>query len=437
MAREWEQEYKEKLTTPQEAVKLVKSGDTVFLGICTSVAYGLAEALGERKNELEDVTLSCSQVLQPLKILSGDNPGAFRVNTCFMGVQERKMYQKGLADYTSVHLGQVDIWCKETVPADVAFFQVSEPDADGYVTYGSSGVALNCYVKESAKKIVLEINPNVPRVYGDLHKMHISEAYAIVKSDYPIVEYRITSAAPEVETISDFLLEQIPDGACIQLGIGGVADAVGYGLKDRNDLGVHTELMTDTIMKLMKMGVVNNSRKTYLPGKSVVGFSFGSRELYEFSNENPNVYFMPLPVINDPYVIAKNDNVISINTAMAVDLYGQVCSENLTGRQYSGTGGQVDFVRGAQMSKGGKSFIALTSMFKNRKGEKNSRIVTKLPAGAVVTTPRSDVQYVATEYGCVNLKPLTMKHRVEAMISLADPDVRSQLRSEAKEAGML
>jgi len=216
-----------------------------------------------------------------------------------------------------------------------------------------------------------------------------------------------------------------------------VANAVGFGLKEKNDLGAHTELIGDAIMELMKLGVLNNSRKTYFPGKTVASFSFGSRALYDFIHRNPDVYYQPFPVVNDPVNIAKNDNMISINTAMAADIFGQINADNIAGRQHSATGGQVDFVRGAQMSRGGKSFIAMTSTLKDKKGNLQSRIVTRLPLGSCVTTPRSDVQYVATEYGCVNLKPLSMKDRIRAMISLAHPSFRQQLTDDAREAGLL
>jgi len=236
-----------------------------------------------------------------------------------------------------------------------------------------------------------------------------------------------------INTISDYLLDQIPDGACIQLGLGGVANAVGYGLKNKNDLGAHTELMGDSLMELMKLGVLNNSRKSFMKGKTVASFTFGSKALYEFVDHNEDMYYLPFPVTNDPVNIAKNDNMISINTALAIDIFGQVNADNIAGRQHSATGGQLDFVRGAQMSRGGKSFIAVTSTYQNGAA---SRIVSQLPLGTCVTTPRSDVQYVATEYGCVNLKHLSMRERVRAMISLAHPDFRPQLIEDAKKIGM-
>ena len=232
-------------------------------------------------------------------------------------------------------------------------------------------------------------------------------------------------------------MEQIPDGACIQLGLGGVANAVGYGLKKKNDLGAHTELMSDSMMELMKLGVLNNSRKSYIPDKTVAAFTFGSRALYDFVNYNKDMYYLPFPVVNNPVNIAKNDHMISINTALSADIFGQINADNIAGHQHSTTGGQVDFVRGAQMSRGGKSFIAMTSTYTDKNGRLASRIAPHFPIGTCVTTPRSDVQYVVTEYGCVNLKTLTMKDRIRAMISLAHPAFRETLTEEAKNAGFL
>lgn len=424
---------KAKAVTAAEAVQLVQSGDTVYAGTCTSIAYALLDALGDRAAELENVTLTCSQIIRPVRVMRGEDE-AFRTTTYFMGAQERNMQKAGKADYTCVHLSQVDIFCRETAPADVVLLEVSLPDEDGYMSFGASGVALNCYLLEKARNVVLQVNKYAPYVLGENNKIHFSQADAIIFADQELVENPELPVDDTINTISDYLLDQIPDGACIQLGLGGVANAVGYGLKQKNDLGAHTELMSDSIMELMELGVLNNSRKSYMKGKTVSAFTFGSKALYEFVDHNEDMHFMPFPVVNDPVNIAKNDNMISINTALSIDIFGQVNADNIAGRQHSATGGQVDFVRGAQMSKGGKSFIAVTSTYKNGTA---SRIVPHFPAGTCVTTPRSDVQYVVTEYGCVNLKVLSMRDRVKAMISLAHPDFRDELTAEAKKMGML
>ncbi|MDO4395420.1 MAG: acetyl-CoA hydrolase/transferase C-terminal domain-containing protein [Clostridia bacterium] len=430
-------EFKQKTVTPDEAVKVINSGDTVYIGTCSSVAHVLCEALGERSDELENVRITGALIQRPMGIYSGNDPKAFKAISFFMGPQERNMYTKGLGEYTSIHLSQVDIFCKETAPARVAFMEVSEPDEDGYMSYGATGVALHKYVAEKAEIIILQVNKNVPSVYGEDNKIHISQANMVVFADDELSGIDDLLPDDSVKKVSDFLIEQIPDGACIQLGLGGISNAVGYGLMNKTDLGAHTEVMSESFMHLMEAGVMNNSRKTYMPGKTVASFTFGSKKLYEFIDHNENMYYAPFPVVNDVRNIAKNDNMISINTALAIDLTGQVCADNIAGRQYSGVGGQIDFVRGSQLSKGGKSFIAINSSYNDKKKGLTSKIVPRLPELANVTTPRSEVQYVVTEHGCINLKPLTNKARTLALIELAAPEFRAELTEEAKRIGLI
>ncbi len=436
MREEIRREYEARLTTAAEAVKCVKSGDNVFIGTCSSAAGDLSDALADRKDELENITVGCSLILKPLRLLQGEIPG-FRLNTFFMGPQERAAVDRGQGDFTSVHLREIPIWCHETGVPDVVFLEVSPPDENGFMSFSSSGIILHRFMADEAKTVILEVNRRAPYVYGYKNLIHVTEADAIVESDRPLGENHVRDMDETVKRISRIIVDQIPDGACIQLGIGNVATAVGYGLTERNDLGIHSELMSDTLMDLMKAGVVTNRRKTYLPGKSVAGFSSGSEELYRFLDHNENMFYMPFPQINDMTLIGRNDNMISINTAMSADLYGAISADNITGRQFSGVGGQLDYVRGAQMSRGGKSIIAMTSTFTDRKGQRHSRIVPYFPPFTAVTTPRADTQYLVTEYGCVNLKPLLMKDRIRAVISLAHPDYRDELTAQAREAGLL
>ena len=418
-----------KTKTAAEAVRLIKDGDRIYIGTCSSVAYGLLDALWDRREELKGVVLAGGLLINPAEAICD---GYFELVTYFIGPAERKRMKHPGMDFTSVHLSQTDLWSRETARPNVAFFEVSPPDEEGYMSLSAGGVGVGTHILEAAGTVILQINKRAPYVYGEGNKIHVSEADAIVHSDYELPGAPEAPHDEDIAKIADFLLEQIPDGACIQLGIGGIANAVGYRLRDKNDLGAHTEIMTDSIMELMKLGVLNNSRKNYLPGKAATGVAFGSGSLYDFLDHNEDVYFMPFSVLNDPVNISRNDNMISINSAVSIDLFGQVSSETIAGRQYSGTGGQLDYVKGAQMSSGGKSFIAVQSTT-----EKNvSRIVSAFPAGTIVTTPRSEAQYVVTEYGCVNLKPLCMRDRVRAMISLAHPDFRPMLTEEAKSLGI-
>lgn len=333
------------------------------------------------------------------------------------------------------------MWCTQVARPNVVFFEVAPMDKDGNFNFGANGVVLNKYLLETAKTVILQVNSKVPHVMGEHNNIHISKVDLIVEADDE-VEISLAGAGmpdpgPVASKIRDFIVEQIPDGATFQLGAGRIPSCMGYALGKKNDLGVHTEVVNDSIMAMMKAGVVTNKYKQFMPGKTVAGFAFGTRALYDYIDYNENFHFLPLPIVNDPYMMAQNDNFMTVNGCLYLDLTGQVASENIGGVQHSGIGGQVDFVRGGQLSKGGNAFIATESTFQNRKGETGSRIVFGIPKGTPVTTSRADVQYVVAEYGCVNLKALTMKERVRAMISLAHPDFRDQLRDQAKARGLL
>ena len=427
--------FDEKMMTCDEAVKCIKSGDTVYIGTASSTCYELARALGRRSDELENVTIGCSNLFKPLKVLS--DPEHFRVCSYFMGPMERQSQKLGCLDYTSIHLSLVDIWCHETCPPDVAFLEVSLPDENGNMSFGATGVALNKYLLDKAKIVILQINKYAPYVYGEDNRINVKDADIIVRADEEIAEVKNLEPTEEVQAISEYIIDQIPDGACLQLGIGGIGNAVGFGLKDKNELGIHSELMTDSLAFLMQNGNVTNTHKSFMRGKSVVSFSLGTKDLYEYLDHNEDMYYMPFPIVNDKRIIAQNDHMISVNGAISIELTGQVDADNIGGRQFSATGGQLDFVQGAQMSRGGASFIAATSENVNKKtGKKNSRIVAKFPEGTAVTTPRSEVNNVVTEYGCVNLKPMTMKQRAHALIGIAHPDFRDELTEQAKQMGL-
>lgn len=433
-------QFQEKELSAAQAAALVQSGQSVYIGCCTSYARAIADAIAARSEELENVTIGCSNIIPPMSFLDCANPKAFHISTYFMGYEERRALKQGMADFTSVHLGQVDQWCYETFHPDIAFFDVSLPDENGYMSFGASGCCMHTFIQARTDNIILQINRFSPYVTGERTLIHISQAKHVVWAD---VEKEAIPGGPmeadqETDTMSRYLLDQIPDGACLQIGIGGVANAVTYGLRNKNDLGCHTEMMSDALMELMKLGAINNSRPKFIPGRSVVGFAFGSKALYEFLDHNEDMFFGPFPVVNNPVNIAKNDNMISINTAMSIDLFGQVAAEGMGLHQFSGTGGQGDYVRGAQLAKGGKSFLAFKSTLGvNPDGSPKSRIVPYFPPATVVTTPRSDVQYVVTEYGVVNLKVLTMRDRTRALIDLAHPDCRAELTAQAKKMGIL
>ena len=426
----------DKITTAAEAVKCVQSGDRVYVGTASSFAYELMDALWERRDELEDVTILCSMSLKPSKMFSTDHDkrNPFTIETFFLGARERVAHRKhGMPmNFTSFHLSQVDIWCREVGRPDVCFLEVTRPDEDGYVSFGPSGGCMYVYLMEKARTVVLECNAQTPYILGDpTSRMHISRADALILTDSAVSPLPNEEVDEVSQKISDLVLAEVPDGATIQLGLGKVSTAIGYGLMQKNDLGIFSELFSEPMMHLMQNGNVTNTEKGFMDGKSVFAFSLGTAEMYRFMDRNPLIYNCTFPFVNDPVNIAKNKRMISINTAMSVDLFGQVAADSMGWTQQSAVGGQLDFVKGAQMSEGGKSIIALASAFE-KNGKLESKITLRFPVGTAVTTPRSEVQYVATEYGCINLKHLNMADRVRAMISLAHPAFRDQLTEEAK-----
>lgn len=426
----------DKITTAAEAVKCVQSGDRVYVGTASSFAYELMDALWERRDELEDVTILCSMSLKPSKMFSTDHDerNPFTIETFFLGARERVAHRKhGMPmNFTSFHLSQVDIWCREVGRPDVCFLEVTRPDDDGYVSFGPSGGCMYVYLMEKARTVVLECNAQTPYILGDpTSRMHISRADALILTDSAVSPLPNEEVDEVSQKISDLVLAEVPDGATIQLGLGKVSTAIGYGLMQKNDLGIFSELFSEPMMHLMQNGNVTNTEKGFMDGKSIFAFSLGTAEMYRFMDRNPLIYNCTFPFVNDPVNIAKNKRMISINTAMSVDLFGQVAADSMGWTQQSAVGGQLDFVKGAQMSEGGKSIIALASAFE-KNGKLESKITLRFPVGTAVTTPRSEVQYVATEYGCINLKHLNMADRVRAMISLAHPAFRDQLTEEAK-----
>ena len=441
---------KQKTITAAEAVQSVKSGDRVYVGTSSSFAYELLDALYDRKDELENITLLCSMSITPCRMFDTDWPvdippgqkgNPFIFDTFFLGAGERSAHRKhNMAfEFTSFHLSQVDLWMREIGRPDVSFLQVSRPDEDGYFSYGSAGICDHKYVmEETRREIFLESNTGSPYIFGEdnLIRGDHKKVAGIVYTDRNAPELMPDEIDDISRQISEHVVREVPDGATLQLGLGKVSTAIGYDLEQRNDLGIFSELFSQPMMNLMRNGNVTNLCKGFMDGKSVFSFSAGTQKMYDFMDRNPLIYGVPFPFVNDPRNIAKNKKMISINSAMAADLYGEVAADAIGFTQQSAVGGQLDFVKGAQWSEGGKSIIALSSSFM-RHGKRQSKITLQFTPGTPVTTPRSEVQYIATEYGCVNLKVLNMSDRVRAMISLAHPDFRDQLTQEAKDAGLI
>ncbi|SMB99232.1 Acyl-CoA hydrolase [Thermanaeromonas toyohensis ToBE] len=422
-------EYRRKLISIDEAVKMVKSGQTIGAAMTASTPVGLLSALGKRRDELENVRIITALTLGAGfdYFLDPSMKGHFLLESLFYGGYERKGHALGTVSFIPSNGRDWGGLILANNPLDIFWGTASPMDRYGYFSLSLS-LSYEKDWLEAAKLVVLEINPNLPRTYGDTH-VHISQVDYIVENERPLIE--IPPAEPDAidEAIGAYVAELIEDGSTIQLGIGGIPNAIARNLMNKKDLGVHTEMFTDGMVDLWEAGVITGRKKTLWPGKMVGAFALGTRKLYDFVRENLAVEFQRGRITNDPCVIAQNYKMVSINTALQIDLTGQVVSESIGPVQYSGTGGQFETAMGAQKSPGGKSIIALRSTAKNGT---ISTIVPSLPAGARVTLTRAEVDYVVTEYGIAHLKGRSIRDRVKLLISIAHPDFREELRKEAQ-----
>lgn len=433
----WTEEYKRKLISVEDAAKLIKSGDHMIVSPGGSCPIDFLVKLAERIDELTDVTITSGLLFVPLPHLYAKYRGHINHHTVFMGPLERFFLGEGNIEATSYNFSQTDKLFNNVVSANAAIYEVSPPNDKGYMSYGPLGTFANDAPRWKCDRIICQVNAKTPWINGTRSHIHVSEVDYICEADHDLaVAPYVTPSALE-NTMAAYIVEKIPDGACIQLGVGKIPNAVGEALVHKNDLGIHTEMLSDCMLPLWEKGVITNCKKTLHRDKTIAGAAVGTKALYDFIDNNPTVEFLPISYVNDPLTLAKIDNFNSINSALTVDLTGQVCSESIGFSQYSGTGGQLDFVRGSNYSKGGQSFIALSSVAGASKGKPKTRIVCTLEPGTVVTTPRSLVEYIVTEHGIVNLKNKSINYRVNAMISVAHPDFRDQLREEAIQYGLL
>lgn len=411
-----------------EAVKKVKSGDRVFIQSVAMTPHKLIEALCARHEELENVELVHIHTEGAAPYVEPPYSETFHHMAMFVGGNVRKAIAAGNADYIPVFLSEMPLLFRRGIlPIDVAFIQVSPPDKHGYCSLGSS-VDVTLGALESAKIVIAEINPNTPRTHGD-GAIHMLEIDYAVEVDYPIHEVKPREST-EIETrIGTFIADMVEDGATLQMGIGGIPDAVLKQLGDRRRLGVHTEMFSDGLIDLVNRGIVSGEDKVILPGKVTATFVMGSRAVYDFIDDNPEVIMKDAAYTNDTTVIRENPKVTAINSAIEVDLTGQICADSIGPYQFSGVGGQMDFIRGASLSEGGKPIIALSSA--TNKGV--SKIVPYLKEGASVTTTRAHVHYIVTEYGVAHLYGKSLRQRAKALIEIAHPDHREELEKAAFE----
>lgn len=429
----WLDDYNSKLCSIEESVGIIESGDRVYYGGNAAIPQALVRALAQRANELENVQLN--HVL-----LIGDDPlsapgmeGHFRHNSLFVGPADRKAVNDGRADYVPIFLHQIPRLFREgIVPLDVAMIQVSPPDEHGFMSLGVEVLASTAAC-QTAKTVIAQVNEKMPRVLGDSF-IHVNRVDRIVEFTEALPTLDPKPATAIEKAIAQHVVGLIEPGSTVQMGIGGIPDSVYEAMNGPLELGIHTEMISDGGMRAIQRGVVSGVHKTLHPGKVVLTFALGSEELYAFLNNNPLIEAHPVDYVNDPFTVHQHENMVAVNSAIEVDLTGQVCSDSIGPYIYSGFGGQVDFIRGAARSKGGRPIIALPSMAKN--GEM-SRIVPFLKEGAGVVTSRADVHYVVTEHGIANLFGKNLRERVEALIQIADPKFASDLELAAKKRKLL
>jgi len=418
--------YKRKLISLEEAVRLVQSNQKICTAMAASEPAGLLTALAGRKDELENVTIVSCLIMRDYEIFKPEMTGRFLNETWFYGPGDRANHVHGNVTYIPNNLHEAGKKKLANDKINIFWGTATPMDKRGYFSL-SLGLTYEKLMIEQADLVVLEINENLPWTLGDT-QVHISEIDHVVENTIPLVQLPPVEPGEEELVIGQYIAEMIEDGATLQLGIGGIPNAIAQSLMDKRDLGVHTEMFTDGMVDLFNAGVITGRRKTIWKGKMVGTFALGTQKLYDFIDTNLAVEFQQGYVVNDPCVVGQNHKMVSINTALQVDLTGQVCSEAIGNRHYSGTGGQADTHRGAQRSPGGKGIIALRS---TAKAGKISTIVAQLPAGAKVTLGRNDIDYIVTEYGVAHLKGRSVRDRVQAMISIAHPDFRAELREEA------
>jgi 4-hydroxybutyrate CoA-transferase len=428
---EWINKYTSRVVTAKEAVKNIQSNQRLFLTGNVSVPHKLLEALVDYAPNVTDVEIVQALTVGTHDYASPEMTGHLRINTIFVSENVRSAVQAGRADFTPVLLSEFPLLFKKKIlPLDVALIHVSPPDEHGFCSLGVE-VGLTKSAAESADLVIAEVNQKMPRTLGDSF-IHVSKLDYMVPVDYELPDLAMSKGGPNetIKKIAEYCAELIPDEATMQMGIGGIPDAVLKHLYDKKDLGIHTELFSDGVIDLVEAGVITNAKKTLHTGKIIAGFILGSKRLYKWVHDNPLIEFHPTEYVNDPFVIAQNDRMVAINSAIEIDLTGQVCADSIGPMIYSGVGGQFDFIYGASRSKDGVPIITLPS---TAKGDSLSRIVPMLKKGAGVVTSRNHVRYIITEFGIADLYGKPIRQRASALINIAHPSFKDELIAQAKE----
>lgn len=434
----WQEEYeREQISVGQVFEDHLTGNQKIYTGglhVPATIINELIARVG--KGELSGIDLYGNWMNGDITFAGLDvSPQQFRYHTYFAGPNERTGFAGGskCVAHIPVHFSDTNRMLEE-IGLDYAVVQMTPPDAQGNCNIGPLGFEQGAL--RGAKHIIAQVNPRLPRVFGDSHNYHVSAIDAFVLQEEALEDAPVPAPTPEEEKVAELIVDRVNDGDTIQLGIGGIINAIAAGLESKQHLGCFTEMFSDAFVSLQQKGIIDNSRKPFMPGVSVAGYSTGTQRLYDFINENPSMYYCSYDTVCNPTVIAKNDNLVSVNTAVSIDLTGQVCAESIGPRQYSASGGQFDFVRGVKHSKGGRGFIAVTSVAHTKKGPV-SKIVPTLASGSAVTSLRNDVQYIVTEYGVADLRWADIPTRAQRLISIAHPDFRDELTAEAKRLGFL
>ena len=429
----WLEDYRSKLQSAEEAVARIRSGDRVYYAGNAAIPQTLVRALAQRSGDLHDVQLNHVLLVGTDPLSEPGMEASFRHNSLFVGPADRKAVNEGRGDYVPIFLHQIPrLFRERIVSLDLAMVQCSPPDEHGFMSLGVETLA-SIAACQMAKTVIAQVNEKMPRVLGDSF-MHVNRVNAIVEATEPLPTLQPKPATDVEKAIAQHVLPLIEPGSTLQMGIGGIPDSVWEAMEGNLELGIHTEMISDGGMRAIQRGVVSGTRKNMHQGKVVLTFALGSEELYDFLDNNPLIEAHPVDYVNDPFIVSQNDNMVAINSAIEVDLTGQICSDSIGPYIYSGFGGQVDFIRGAARSKGGRPIIALPATAKS--GEL-SRIVPYLKEGAGVVTSRADVHYVVTEHGAANLFGKNLRERAEALINIADPKFRDDLEAAAKKRKLL
>jgi len=430
--RTWQEEYNDKICSADEAAALIKSNDRIAMSGGTSVPYEFSRALSKRAGQIKNVGISMGYAMALFDYMKPENHESFYLETVFVGPMERICMEWGVCQYVPIHLGDTANYIQSS-NINIAVARVTPPDENGFMCRSNFASFLDLETIRNADYMIVEVNKYMPRLVAPEFKIHVSEVDKIIEHHEPIFEIPNIQISESEKRMAEYIADMIPDGSTIQLGFGGLPNAIGYNLINKKNLSIYSEVATPAMKELIDAGVVNGANRSFMKGRKVIaGFCVGTNDFYNYVQDNEDFEFKLIGWINDPRNIAKNDNLVAINNALMIDLTGQVASESIGVKQYSGTGGQVQFIWGAKFAKNGKNILAINSTFTDRDGKLQSKIMPKFPDNTVVTTSRNDVEYIVTEHGVANLKYKSILERTKSLINVAHPDFRDELRFEAR-----